>query len=409
MTDLSMALIEHLRNMAQEGGTDFLKESIRELTQMLIEMEASEQIGAGRYERTPERKTQRNGYRDRAWDTRVGEVDLRIPKLRKGSFFPSWLEPRRRAEQALLAVVQSAYVQGVSTRKVDDLLQSLGLTGIDKSKVSRICKELDRMVSAFRERELEGTYPYVWLDAQYVKVRVNHRIANMALIIAIGVQESGEREVLGLELGASEEEAFWLEFLRGLVQRGLKGVQLVISDAHAGLKAALGKTLAGASWQRCRVHTMRNILAHVVKGDKSVAAAAVRTIFAQPSREAADQQMALVVEAMEKRWPKAAQVLQDAADDVLAYMAFPREHWTRIYSTNPLERLNREVKRRTDVVGIFPDGASVIRLVGSILIEANDEWQVARRYFSLDSMRKLKEPESLLAAEPTPLRLAPIH
>jgi len=283
------------------------------------------------------------------------------------------------------------------------------LTGIDRSKVSRICKELDVMVKAFRERELEGEYPYVWLDAQYSKVRVNHRIVSMALVIAIGVSKTGERQVLGFEAGPCEDEAFWVEFLRSLIRRGLEGVQLVTSDAHAGLKAALSKTLVGASWQRCRVHTMRNVLTHLPKGDKSMGAAALRTIFTQPNREAADQQLDMVAEGLATRWPKAAHTLEGAADDVLAYMSFPKEHWARIYSTNPLERLIREIKRRTDVVGIFPNEGSLIRLVGSILIETNDEWQVARRYFSLDSMRKLEEPENPLLAEPAPLRLAPIH
>jgi transposase-like protein len=306
-------------------------------------------------------------------------------------------------------VVQSAYVQGVSTRKVDELLQSLGLTGIDKSRVSRICKELDEVVEAFRQRALEGQYPYLWLDALYLKVRQNQHIVNMAVVIAIGVRESGEREVLGLDLGASEDEAFWLEFLRQLVRRGLQGVRLVISDAHEGLKQALAQVLSGASWQRCRVHLMRNVLAHVPKGDKAMVAAAMRTIFAQPHREAAGQQLQEVVQAMRDRWPQAAQVLERAEEDVLAYMAFPIEHWTRIYSTNPLERLNREIKRRTDVVGIFPDASSVIRLVGAILMEAHDEWQVNRRYFSLESMHKLLHPEPLLCTEPVPLRLAPVH
>jgi transposase-like protein len=308
-----------------------------------------------------------------------------------------------------LAVVQQAYVEGVSTRRVDDLLQALGLTGIDKSRVSRICKELDDVVERFRSRPLEGTYPFVWLDALYLKVRHNHRIVSQALVIATGVRESGERELLGFALGASEEEAFWLDFLRSLVRRGLKGVQLVTSDAHEGLKAAMGQVLSGASWQRCRVHFMRNLLAHVPRGDKSIAAAALRTIFAQPDRQAAGIQVAEVIQAMKRRWPKAAELLALAEDDVLAYMAFPAELWTRIYSTNPLERLNKEVKRRTNVVGVFPDGASVTRLVGAVLHEIADEWQVGRRYFSREAMAKVIEPEPLLVAEPVPFRLAPVH
>jgi putative transposase len=409
MTDPSVALMAYLRNLGTELDGDFLRESIELLSQRLMELEVEQLTGAKKYERTPQRRERRNGYRERTWETRVGEIPLRIPKLRSGSYFPSLLQPRRRAERALLAVVQSAYVQGVSTRKVDELLQSLGLTGIDKSRVSRICKELDAVVEPFRQRPLEGLYPYVWLDALYLKVRQNHRIVNMALVMAIGVRETGEREVLGFELGASEEQAFWLDFLRQLVRRGLKGVRLVISDAHQGLKAAIEQVLAGASWQRCRVHLMRNVLAHVPKGDKSMVAAAMRTIFAQPNREAAGQQRAEVVQAMQPRWPKAAQVLERGAEDSLTYMAFPMEHWTRIYSTNPLERLNREVKRRTDVVGIFPDAPAVIRLVGAILMETHDEWQVNRRYFSLESMHKLLHPEPLLSTKPVPLRLAPVH
>jgi putative transposase len=409
MTDPSVALMEYLRNLGADLDGEFLRESIHLLSELLMELEVEQLTGAKKYERTPERRKRRNGYRERTWETRVGEIDLRIPKLRSGSYFPSLLEPRRRAERALLAVVQSAYVEGVSTRKVDRLLQSLGLTGIDKSKVSRICKELDAVVEPFRHRPLDGQYPYVWLDALYLKVRQNHRIVNMALVIAIGVRETGEREVLGLELGASEEQAFWLDFLRQLVRRGLKDVRLVISDAHQGLKGAIEQVLAGASWQRCRVHLMRNVLAHVPKGDKSMVAAAMRTIFAQPHRQAAGQQLAEVVQAMHPRWPKAAHVLEQGAEDSLTYMAFPMEHWTRIYSTNPLERLNREVKRRTDVVGIFPDAPAVIRLVGAILMETHDEWQVNRRYFSLGSMHKLLHPEPLLSTEPVPLRLAPVH
>jgi transposase-like protein len=404
-----MALLEYLRKVGVDLDQDFLREGIRVMTQLLIEAEAEERIGAGRYERTPERTTYRNGSRQRRWETRVGEVSLRIPKLRHGSFFPSLLEPRRRSERALLAVVQSAYVQGVSTRKVDDLLQSLGLTGIDKSRVSRICKELDTVVEAFRHRSLESTYPYVWLDALYLKVRQNHRIVSMALVIAIGVRERGEREILGFALGASEEEAFWVEFLRGLLQRGLQGVKLVISDAHQGLRGAMQQVLAGATWQRCRVHFMRNVLAHVPKGDKAMVAAALRTVFAQPHRQAAGEQLAEVVGAMRPRWPKAAKLVAEGEEDILAYMAFPPEHWTRIYSTNPLERLNKEVKRRTNVVGIFPDVPSAVRLVGSILMEIDDEWQVGKRYFSLASMQKLEEPAPIQIAEPLALRLAPVH
>jgi transposase-like protein len=389
--------------------SDFLRECITLMTRLLMEAEVSEQIGAQRYERSKDRQDLRNGYRERGWETRVGDIPLRIPKLRRGTYFPSFLEPRRRAEKALIAVIQSAYVEGVSTRKVDDLVQALGLAGVDRSKVSRICKELDEAVTAFRNRPLEEAYPYLWLDALYLKVRQNHRIVNMAVVIAIGVRESGERDILAVDIGASEEGAFWTAFLRTLVTRGLKGVQLVTSDAHEGLKEAIATVLTGATWQRCRVHFMRNVLAHIPKKDKSVVAAALRTIFAQPEQKAARQQLAEVACAMEERWPKAAEVLLAGEDDVLSYMTFPPEHWTRVYSTNPLERLNREVKRRTNVVGIFPNPDAVLRLVGSVLIEIHEEWQTGRRYFSLESMRKLKAPLEEPMALPGPLRLAPIH
>jgi transposase-like protein len=409
MAESTITLADYLRKMGVEMGSDFLREAIVLLTRLLMEAEVGEQIGAEKYERSDGRQAYRNGYRDRVWETRVGEIQLEIPKLRRGSYFPSFLEPRRRAERALLAVIQSAYVEGVSTRKVDDLVQALGLTGIDKSKVSRICKELDEAVTAFRHRPLEVAYPYLWLDALYVKVRQNHRIVSMAVVLVIGVRETGEREILAIDIGASEEEAFWTAFLRGLVERGLKGLLLVTSDAHKGLRAAMNTVLTGTAWQRCRVHCMRNVLAHVPKRDKSIVAAAIRTIFAQPDQEAARQQLAEVVRAMETRWPKAAEVLIAAEDDVLTYMTFPPEHWSRIYSTNPLERVNREVKRRTNVVGIFPNSDAVLRLVGSVLIEVHEEWQAGRRYFSLESMRKLSEPVEERLTLPSPLRLAPIH
>jgi putative transposase len=398
-----------LRKAGIDLDGDFLAQAAGLVAQVTMELEVEQQIGAAKHARTATRTTQRNGYRERSWATRAGEIPLRIPKLRQGSYFPSLLEPRRRAEQALLAVVQQAYIEGVSTRKVDDLLQALGLTGIDKSQVSRICKDLTEVVEAFRNRPLEGSYPYVWLDALYVKVRVNHRIVSQAVVMAIGVRETGERALLGFAVGASEDAAFWLSFLRSLVHRGLQGVQLVISDSHEGLQAALGQVLAGATWQRCRVHFMRNVLAHVPHGDKSMIAAALRTFFAQPNRQAAGQQLQEVVRTMTARWPKAAQLVADAEEDILAYMTFPPEHWTRIYSTNPLERLNKEVKRRTNVVGVFPDEAAVVRLIGAVLLEQADEWEVDRRYFSQESMRRLSEPEPLLLAEAAPFRLAPIH
>jgi putative transposase len=412
MTESSMTLGEYLGKIGVDLDGDFLREGVRLLAQLIMEGEVTEQIGAGKYQRTPERKTQRNGYREpRAWDTRVGTIGLAIPKLREGSYFPSFIEPRRRAEKALLAVVQQAYIEGVSTRKVDDLLQAMGLAGMDKSQVSRICKELDELVEEFRNRPLEESYPYVWFDALYLKVRQNNRIVSLAAVIAIGVSESGERRVLGLATGASESEPFWSEFLRSLVGRGLKGVELVISDSHEGLKSAISKVLSGASWQRCRVHFMRNLLAHIPQRDKSLVAALVRMIFAQPNRQVAGQQLAETANRMAKRWPKAAELLAAAEEDVLAYMAFPPEHWSRIYSTNPLERLIREIRRRTEVVGVFPDEAAVVRLVGAVLIERADEWEVERRPFSLESMRKLTapDPEELLLMEASPLRLAPVR
>jgi putative transposase len=413
MTDVTMAFLEYLRKMGKEQDADFLREGIRVLSEALMEAEVSEQIGAERYERNGERQTYRNGYREREWQTRVGEIALRIPRLREGNYFPSFLEPRRRAERALLAVVQQAYIEGVSTRKVDDLVQSLGLSGIDKSSVSRICKQLDEVVDAFRNRPLEGEYPYLWLDALYLKVRVNHRVVNQALVIATGVRRSGERDILGVELGAAESGPFWLAFLRSLVRRGLNGAQLVISDAHEGLKEAIAQVFNGASWQRCRVHFMRTVLAYIPHGEKSLVSALLRTIFSQPSRRDSDLQWQQVSDQMRKRWPQAAALMDDAQQDVLAYMAFPVEHWTRLYSTNPLERLNKEVKRRTDVVGVFPDPAAVIRLVGAVLQEIDDEWQAGKRYFSLESMRKLYDDHPADSPTAPALRhgpvLAPVH
>lgn len=404
----TVALLEELRKLALDLDPDFVRTALSRVVQELMEYEVQQQIGAKRHERSPERTTYRNGTRERDWHTRVGTIPLQIPKLRQGSYFPSFLEPRRRAEQALLNVIQQAYVEGVSTRKVDDLVRALGLDGIDKSTVSRICQSLDEVVTAFRTRPLDGAYPYLWLDALYLKVRQNGRIVSMAVVIAVGVLASGERRVLGVEVGASEEAAFWTSFLRSLVARGLSGVELVISDAHEGLKQAIAAVLNGASWQRCRVHTMRNILAHVPQHDKSIVAAAIRTIFAQPNQAAAKAQLHEVAQTVQGRWPKAAAVLLAAADDLLAHMVFPSEHWSRLDSTNPLERLNREVKRRTDVVGVFPNEAAVLRLVGALLQEIDDEWQVERRYFSQASMERRKTSAQENAARP-PLRLAPMR
>jgi putative transposase len=404
MTKESIALEELLRaNGVSLNDGDVVRAVMGKLMQMLIEIEATQKIGAERYERSPERQTQRNGYRERLWDTRVGQMPLKIPKLREGSYFPSILEPRRQAERALRAVIMTAYVSGVSTRKMDELVRALGLEGIDKSSVSRMCAELDAIVEPFRQRRLEGSYPYVFLDAVYLKTRENNNVTNLALVIAIGVNEVGERTVLGFDVGASEEEAFWTAFLRQLVGRGLSGAQLVISDAHVGLRASIAKIFSGAAWQRCRVHFMRNLLAQIPHSDKSVVAAFVRTIFAQPNRKAASKQLAETVDLMTRRWPRAAELLSAAENDILAYMAFPEEHWTRIYSNNLSERTNREVRRRTDAVQLFPDRPSIIRLVGALLMEISDEWAVERRrYFSQASMAKLLPNGLALPRAPGP-------
>jgi len=401
MTDPTIALKQYLINIGLEKDADFLRQAVQLLSQMLMELEVDQQVGAGKHERTPDRKNYRNGHRQRTWKTRVGEIDLAIPKLRKGSYFPSLLEPRRPTEKALLAVIQEAYLKGVSTRKVDALLKQLGLTGIDKSSVSRICKELDHTVEEFRHRPLQESYPYVWLDAMYLKVRQNHRVVSLALVIAIGVDDTGERHMLGFDLGASEDEDFWLAFLRSLVKRGLREVQLVISDAHEGLKKALSQVFIGASWQRCRVHFMRNVLAHIPRRDKLAVADAVRMIFNQTDRYSAGLQLQGLAQSMEDLYPQAAKLLFEAEEDILVYKTFPREHWRRIHSTNPLERLHKEVKRRTKVVGVFPDRASVLRLVGMNLKEIDDDWRAGRHYFQPDSMRLLKDWKSVPEKEKT--------
>jgi putative transposase len=369
------------------AGADLVRESLRWLVQQLIEAEVSDLIGAAHGERTGDRATWRNGYRPRRWDTRAGELELRIPKLRQGSYFPSFLEPRRRSEQALLAVIQQAYVCGVSTRRVDQLVESLGLR-ISRSEVSRVCAQLDEQVEAFRCRPLEGDYPYLWLDAKVEKVRDGGRVVSKAVVIAYGVHETGRREILGFDVGESETEAFWREFLRGLVARGLAGVQLAISDAHPGLKAALGQVL-GAPWQRCTVHFLRDCLGHARKDQHGLLAALIRPIFHASSGEEARSRLGEAVTQLEHRLPKIAALLKEAEDDILAFYAFPAEHWSKLRSTNPLERFNREIGRRTDVVGIFPDDASLIRLVSMLAIEANDEWLVGRCYMSRQSMDAL--------------------
>jgi transposase-like protein len=399
--ELRIGLKELLSKAHMEHDADFLKEGVRALSQALMEMEVEEHIGAGRYERTEGRSAHRNGYRERTWDTRAGAIELKVPRVRDSSYFPSLLEPRRRAERALSAVVQEAYIHGVSTRKVDDLVKALGMTGISKSRVSELCEELDGEVERFRNRGLEGPYPYVWLDATYVKARQDGRVASVAVVIAVGVKaQTGEREILGLDVGPSEDGAFWTSFLRSLVGRGLSGVRLVTSDAHRGLKGAVQTVLVGASWQRCRVHFMRNALSLVPKAAQQMVGATIRTVFAQPDAQSAREQWLRVSEGFRHRFARLSELMEEAEEDVLAYAAFPGEHWQKIWSNNPLERLNKEVKRRTNVVGIFPNEAAVIRLVGSVLSEQHDEWQVCKRYFSAGSLAKLDGREEQMAEQP---------
>jgi putative transposase len=392
--ELRIGLSRLLRKAQMEGDAEFLKEGVRVLSQALMEMEVEEHLGAARHERSPGRTGQRNGYRHRSWDTRVGTVELSVPRVRDSSYFPSLLEPRRRAERALSAVVQEAYVHGVSTRKVDDLVKALGMSGISKSRVSELCEELDEEVERFRNRELEGPYPYIWLDATYLKSRQDGRVTSTAVVIAVGVKgDTGEREVLGFEVGPSEDGAFWTTFVRSLVDRGLWGVKLVTSDAHRGLKGAVETALQGASWQRCRVHFMRNALSLVPKAAQQMVGATIRTVFGQPDAVNARQQWRRVTEGFRGRFPKLSELMEEAEEDVLSYASFPPEHWQKIWSNNPLERLNKEVKRRTEVVGIFPNEAAVIRLVGAVLSEQHDEWQVGKRYFSAASLAKLEQKE----------------
>ena len=391
MAEERMVVPDALRK-GEEAERDPLREIVRWAVQELMEAEVSAQIGAGRYERSDERVTQRNGYRPRTWDTRVGSLELQIPKLRQGSYWPSWLEPRRRAEQALVAVVAEAYVQGVSTRKVEALVQALGIAGLSKSEVSRLAGSLDEQVDAFRTRRLDAEYPYVWLDARYEHVRENGRVVSMAVVVAYGVRADGVREVLGLDVGLSEDVVLWRMFLQGLVARGLHGVQLVISDAHVGLKQAIREVFVGAAWQRCRVHFMRNLLARVPKTAQAMVAATVRTIFQQPDRTTAQRQLREVCTTLRARFPQAVALLEEAEEEVFTFYDFPLEHRRQIYSTNPLERLNKELKRRSAVVGIFPNRAAVLRLLGALLAEQNDEWLVGRHYFSETSMHKLLHP-----------------
>jgi putative transposase len=384
-----MTADEVVSQLLSEEHADFLRESLRWMVEQLMEAEVSELVGAAHGERTPDRATHRNGYRPRRWDTRAGELELQIPKLRRGSYFPSFLEPRRRSEQALLNVVQQAYVCGVSTRKVDQLVESLGLR-ISKSEVSRIACGLDEQVEAFRKRPLEGRYPYVFLDAKVEKVRAGGRVARKCLVIAHGVHDSGRREVIALDVGEAETEVFWREFLRDLVKRGLTGVQLAISDAHPGLKVAIAQVL-GCPWQRCTVHFLRDCLGHARREQQPMLAALIRPIFGAPDRARARDQLSAAVAALEGKLDKVAALLEAAEEDLLAFYEFPADHWRKLRSTNPLERVNREIGRRTDVVGIFPDDASLIRLATMLVIEQNDEWLVGRRYLSAGSMEPLLE------------------
>jgi transposase-like protein len=395
--------LEDLLRKAELSDPDFLREGVRVLAQELMELEVSQHLGAERYERNGDRRGHRNGTRERPWDTRVGTIELNVPRVRDNSYFPGLLQPRKRAEQALVAVVQEAYVHGVSTRRVDDLVQALGMAGISKSQVSRLCQALDAEVERFRTRRLEGPYPYVWLDATFPKVRTDGRVVSMALVIAIGVNARGEREVLGLDVGPSESGAFWLTFLRSLVGRGLSGVRLVTSDAHEGLKSAIAAVLHGASWQRCRVHWVRNAMALVPKSAQQMVGATIRTVFTQPDAAGTREQWDRVAESFRGRFDRVADLMDQAKEDVLAYLAFPHAHWRQVWSTNPLERLNRELGRRTDVVGIFPNEAALIRLAGAVLAEQHDEWQVARRYFSAESMALLDERKEV---EQTPMLAA---
>ena len=382
MTDDRMALLELIEKRAD---ADLVREMLHFAAGRVMELEVQARTGAAHGARDPARLEQRNGYRERAWETRAGRVELAIPRLRRGSYFPSFLEPRRTAEKALTAVIQEAYIHGVSTRAVDDLVRAMGGSGVSKSEVSRLVEEIDGRVNAFLARPIEGEWPYLWIDATYVKAREGGRIVSTATIVAVGVNTDGRREVLGVATGASEAEVFWKGFLRSLADRGLRGVRLVIADDHKGLRAAASKVFH-AGLQRCRVHWMRSVLAHVPAKQRPAVVAMLKTIFAQETAADARAQWNSVADALRERAPKLAGLMDGAREDVLAYTAFPREHWPQIASTNPIERLNGEIKRRADVVGIFPNPAAVIRLVGALMLEQNDEWAVGRRYMTLEGL-----------------------
>ena len=396
-------VIELLRKRGMDGDVDFLREALSVLVDGIMDVEVSAQIGGEYGERTPDRITHRNGYRARAWDTRVGTMDLHIPKIREGSYFPTLLEPRRRSERALLSVVQQAYVEGVSTRRVDDLVKALGCEGISKSQVSRICQELDEVVESFLGRSLDGmAYPYLWLDGLTQKVRESGRIVNVSVVVATAVNTEGQREILGMDVGTSEDGAFWLAFLRSLTARGLSGVELVTSDAHHGLRDAIATVFGGAAWQRCRTHFMTNLLTRVPKRTQPGVATMVRTIYQQITPEEAHAQLHRVVEQLREPFPVVAAMLEDAGPDILAFTGFPVSHWQKLWSNNPLERLNKEIRRRTDVVGIFPNRPAARRLVGAVLAEQHDEWAEGRRYLTISNdsgIDTLPEPRVLQAAD----------
>jgi putative transposase len=379
-----------IAELLERNDPDMLQTMMQRFMNVLMSAEASALCGAGYGEVTDERVNSRNGYRVRPFDTRLGTLDLSIPKLRSGTYYPDWLlETRKRSEQALRLVVAQCYVEGVSTRRVDDIVKALGIEGISKSQVSLIAKDLDVIVEEFRNRPLDsGPYTYLWIDALYIKVREGGRVCSVAVLIATAVNAEGRREIVGVDAMTTEDGAGWTQFLRGLVARGLSGVKLVISDAHAGIKAAVDAVLPGASWQRCRTHFMRNLLAKVPKAAQGMVSGLVRTIFEQPDHKSARAQFDVVLRKLLEQFPDAAQLLSDAEEELLAFSTFPHEHWKQIWSNNPQERLNKEVRRRTDVVGIFPNRAALIRLVGALLCEQNDEWQVCRRYMTTESLRK---------------------